>query len=53
MQDENRHDKSLVEDKFHVEVVVVEKSKDEGPGLNAARWRVVRTGLCRAYSGLT
>jgi hypothetical protein len=46
MEDENRQDKSLVEDQFHVELVV-ESRKMEGPGLNATRLRVVRTEVCQ------
>jgi hypothetical protein len=44
VEDKNRHDKSLVEDKFHVELVV-ENRKIEG--LDARRWRVVRTEVCQ------
>jgi hypothetical protein len=45
-EDEGRHDKSLVDGKFHVELVL-EIRKMECIGLRAARWRVVRTRLCQ------
>ena len=33
----NRHDKSLEEDKFHVELAVLESRKIEGPRLNTTK----------------
>jgi hypothetical protein len=44
VEDKNRHDKSLVEDNFHVELVVENRKIDR---LDATRWRVVRTEVCQ------